>query len=268
MNFQNKFLPFLTIICLLLASCNSTKNLQQLVYFQDSTTIDKTIVQNIEATIQPGDRLSITVSAFNQASAAPYNLGGGVQSAVQNGTSSITGNVPGSYLVKPDGTIQFPQFGSLSVAGKTTQELTANLTQRLQQYVTDPMVTVTFINFKISVLGDVTRPGPIPVQDGKINIIEAIGIAGDLTMFGKRDNILVIREQNGKREFGRVNLLSKNVFNSPYYHLQQNDVVYVEMNKNKALTSDQSGIRNITIATSIVSVLSTLALVIINLTGR
>ena len=242
--------------------------MQQLVYLQDSTTEDKLIVQNIQPTIQPGDRISITVNAFNPTSAAPYNQGGGLQSVT---TPQATGSsilpTPG-YAVQPDGSIQFPQFGKIEVAGKTLQQLNFLLTGMLQKFVTDPLVSVTFLNYKIMVLGDVNRPGPIPVPDGKINIIEAIGIAGDLTMFGKRDNILVIREQNGKREFGRVNLLSKNVFNSPYFHLQQNDVVYVEMNKNKALSSDQLGIRNVTIATSIVSVLSTLALVIINLTRR
>ena len=268
MNISNKGISCLVLLGVLLASCNSTKNLQQLVYFQDSTTIDKTIVQNIEATIQPGDRLSITVSAFNPASAAPYNLGGGLTGIEATTGSSITTSSNLGYTVKPDGSIQFPQFGKIEVAGKTLQQLNFLLTGMLQKFVTDPMVSVTFLNYKIMVLGDVNRPGPIPVPDGKINIIEAIGIAGDLTIFGRRENILVIREKEGKREFGRVNLLSKNLFNSPYYTLQQNDVVYVEMNKNKALTSDQSGIRNITIATSIVSVLSTLALVIINLTGR
>lgn len=268
MNTSNKSLAFLIILGVFLTSCNSTKNLQQLVYLQDSTTADKLIVQNIQPTIQPGDRISITVSAFNPTSAAPYNQGGGLQSAITTqGVGAAIPTTPG-YMVQPDGSIQFPQFGSLSVAGKTTQDLTATLTQRLQQYVTDPIITVTFINYKVTVLGDVNRPGPIPVPDGKMNVIEALGIAGDLTIYGRRDNILVIREKNGKREFGRLNLLSKNIFSSPYYTLQQNDVVYVEMNKNKALTSDQSGIRNITIATSIVSVLSTLVLVIINLTGR
>ena len=268
MNSSNKSLAFLIILGVFLTSCNSTKNLQQLVYLQDSTTEDKLIVQNIQPTIQPGDRISITVNAFNPTSAAPYNQGGGLQSVT---TTQATGAsilpTPG-YAVQPDGSIQFPQFGKIEVAGKTLQQLNFLLTGMLQKFVTDPLVSVTFLNYKIMVLGDVNRPGPIPVPDGKINIIEAIGIAGDLTIFGRRENILVIREKEGKREFGRVNLLSKNLFNSPYYTLQQNDVIYVEMNKNKALTSDQSGIRNITIATSIVSVLSTLALVIINLTGR
>ncbi|MCY7421283.1 MAG: polysaccharide export protein [Chitinophagaceae bacterium] len=255
------------LFCMAFLACNSTKNLQQLVYLQDSTTADNLIVQNIEPTIQPGDRLSITVSAFNPASAAPYNIGGGLQGIdATTGSATSMATVNPGYLVKPDGSIQFPQFGRLEIAGKTLQQLNTTLTGMLQKFVTDPIVTINFLNYKVTVLGEVNRPGPIPAPDGNLTIIEAVGIAGDLTIFGKRDNILVIREQNGKREFGRVNLLSKNIFNSPYYKLQQNDVVYVEMTKAKAADSDQSTTRNITLATSIITVISTLTLVIINLT--
>ena len=265
MNFQNKFLPFFAIIGLFLASCNSTKNLQQLVYLQDSTTADKLIVQNIEPIIQPGDRLSIIVSAFNPTSAAPYNLGGGVMGldATTGSNTAIASNL--GYTVKPDGTIQFPQFGKIDVAGKTLQQVNNNLTTLLQKYVTDPIITISFLNYKITVLGEVARPGPIPSPEGNLTLLEAVGIAGDLTLTGRRDNILVIREQNGKREFGRVNLLSKSIFTSPYFHLQQNDVVYVEMTMAKAATTDQAATRNIGLAATIITVLSTLILVIINI---
>ena len=266
MNTLNKSLAFLIILGIFFASCNSTKNLQQLVYLQDSTTADKTIVQNLEPVIQPSDRLSIIVSAFNPVSAAPYNLGGGV-SGIDATTGTNTANASNlGYTVKPDGTIQFPQFGKIEVAGKTLQQLNTTLTTLLQKFVTDPMVSISFLNYKITVLGEVARPGPIPAPDGNLNILEAVGVAGDLTLTGRRDNILVIREQNGKREFGRVNLLSKNIFNSPYFHLQQNDVIYVEMTKAKAATTNESATRNIGLAASIITVLSTLILVIINIT--
>ncbi len=249
-------------------ACGSTKKLQQLIYLQDSTTADKTIVQNIEPTIQPGDRISIVVSAFNPASAAPYNLGGGLQGIdATAGTAATTGSTTtAGYLVKPDGSIQFPQLGKLEVAGKTLQQLDAILIGMLQKFVTDPVIAISFLNYKVTMLGEIARPGPIPVPGGELTILEAIGIAGDLTIFGKRDNILVIREQNGKREFGRVNLLSKNIFNSPYYHLQQNDVVYVELTKAKAANSDQTVTRNVTLVTAVITVFSTLAFLILNFT--
>ncbi|MCW3108667.1 MAG: Soluble ligand binding domain protein [Segetibacter sp.] len=237
-----------------LQSCNTEKNLSKLVYFNEpgDTTLSK-VVQNYEPVIQAGDRLSIVVNALNPVSAAPYNLG-----------SSATASGNGGYIVEADGTIQFPQLGKIQVAGMKRKQLIDLLSKMLVKYVNDPIVTIEFLNFKITVLGEVGHQGTFNIPDGKVTLIDAIGLAGDLPLTARRDNIMVIREKNGKREFGTINMLSKNVFSSPYFVLQQNDVVYVELTKDKVAASDQSFIRNFSIATSVLSVFTTVVLLVIN----
>jgi polysaccharide export outer membrane protein len=243
-----------------LVSCNTEKKLTELVYFNEaSDSAAALIVQKSEATIQVGDRLSVVVNALSPESAAPYNLGSG-------STNTTTGSANAfGYVVEEDGAIRFPQLGKIPVQGKTRRQLITLLSDSLKRYVKDPVVTVQFLNFKVTVLGEVNRQGALTNPEGKMNLIEAIGQAGDLTFYGRRDNILVIREKNGKREFGRVNLLSKKAFTSPYFNLQQNDVVYVELTAAKVAATDQTLIRNLTIATSIISILSTILILIINI---
>ena len=221
------------------------------------------IVQNSEAMIQAGDRLSIVVNALDPLSAAPYNLGGGGTSAgITTGSANTFG-----YVVEEDGNILFPQLGKIRVVGKTRKRLIDDLKSRLTKFVNDPVVTVQFINFKVTVLGEVNRQGALTTPEGKMTLIEAIGLAGDLTFYGRRDNVLVIRETEGRREFGRVNLLSKSAFTSPYFVLRQNDVVYVEMTSTKVAVSDQLLMRNVSLAASIITVLSTLVVLIINISN-
>lgn len=262
-------------ISIFLQACHPEKKLSSLVYFnqQGDTALAK-MIQNAEPLIQPGDRLSIIVNALDPASAAPYNLGSSGQVSGLTSASipplgtpaSSSGN--GGYLVEADGTIHFPQLGKLQVAGMQRRQLIDSLSQRLVKFLTDPIVTVQFLNFKITVLGEVARPGTMNIPDGKVTLIEAIGLAGDLPLTARRDNITVIREKNSQREFGQVNMLSKNVFTSPYFILKQNDVVYVELTKEKVAANDVSSSilrNNISLAATAVSVISTLVLVIINL---
>jgi polysaccharide export outer membrane protein len=204
-----------------------------------------------------GDRLSVVVNALSPESVVPYNLSAG---AATTGSANAFG-----YVVEEDGVITFPQLGKLPVAGKTRRQLINLLSDSLKRYVRDPVVTVQFLNFKVTVLGEVNRQGPLTTPEGKMTLLEALGQAGDITFYGRRDNVLVIRERNGQREFGRVNLLSKKAFSSPYFVLQQNDVVYVELTEAKVAATDQSFVRNLTIATSIISVLSTIVFLIINI---
>jgi polysaccharide export outer membrane protein len=252
------FFRFIILIVLFqaLQSCNTEKKLQSLVYFneQGDSTI-ASIVQPVEPVIQAGDRLSIVVSALNPASVAPYNMA--------STTSSAT-TATGGYLVEDDGTIHFPQLGKLPVVGMKRKQLVDQLAKALVKYVNDPRVTIDFLNFKITVLGEVGHQGTFNIPEGKVTLIDAVGLAGDLPFTARRDNITVMREKNGKREFGKVNLLSKNAFSSPYYVLQQNDVVYVEPTKDKVAASDQSFIRNFSIATSVLSVFTTVVVLVIN----
>lgn len=253
-----------------LHACHPQRKLGTLVYFNQpgDTALAKTI-QDYEPLIQPGDRLSIVVNALDAASAAPYNLGSSVSLSTSTPSlgSPSSGSANGGYIVEADGTIHFPQLGKIRVAGMQRKQLIDTLTQRLVKFLTDPIVTVQFLNFKITVLGEVTRPGTINMPDGKVTLLEAIGLAGDLPITARRDNITVIREKNGQREFGRVNILSKNVFSSPYFILKQNDIVYVELTKEKAAAADlaTSTFRsNISLVATALTVISTLVILIIN----
>jgi polysaccharide export outer membrane protein len=238
-------------------ACNTQKNLGSIVYFnQPGDTALARIVQNYEPVIRPGDRLRIVVDAANALSVAPYNLGGSGGAA--GGASATIG-----YIVEADGNIHFPQLGKIEVAGLKRKELVDLLTGKLVKFVNDPIVSVEFLNFKITVLGEVGRPGTINVPDGKVTIIDAIGLAGDLPLTARRDNIMVLREKNGQREFGRINMLSKNAFSSPYFVLQQNDVVYVELTSAKVAASDQTFSRNLSIASGVLSLLTTVTFLVI-----
>lgn len=250
-------------------ACNTEKRLGTLVYFnkQGDSSLAKNI-QNAEPAMQAGDRLSIIVHALDPASAAPYNLGSGVSTSSSSLQTAASGPGNSGYIVEADGTIHFPQLGIIQVAGMQRKQLIDLLTQRLIKFVNDPVVTVQFLNFKITVLGEVTSPGTINIPDGKVTLIEAIGLAGDLPVTARRDNILVIREKNGQREFGHVDLLSKNVFSSPYFVLKQNDVVYVELTKDKVTATDLSSSilrSNISLAATALTVISTIVILIINI---
>jgi polysaccharide export outer membrane protein len=262
---------------ILLQSCNTGKRLNTLVYFNErgDTALEKS-VQRYEPAIQPGDRISIVVNALDPTSAAPYNLGSAASitsgsSLLNTGLTSPTTPTAQSnngYLVEENGTIQFPQLGKIQVAGMRRKQLVDTLTQRLEKFVKDPLITVQFLNFKITVLGEVTRPGTINIPDGRVTLVEAIGLSGDLLITARRDNIMVIRENNGQREFGRVNMLSRNIFSSPYFVLKQNDVVYVELTKDKVTATDMSSSllrNNISLAATALTVISTIVIVIINL---
>lgn len=149
-------------------------------------------------------------------------------------TSSADSNQPlRGYLVDAGGRIHLPVLGPVPAAGLTTEELRQDLEKRLQPYLEAPVVKVRFMNFKVTVLGEVALPGVVRVDGERLNLLEAIGRAGDITKVGNRERILIIREQNGQRSFNYVNLRDRNIFQSPYFYLQQNDLIYVEPDKTK-----------------------------------
>jgi polysaccharide biosynthesis/export protein len=260
---MTKKFPFyiLAMFCLtcLFTACKTPRNLNYFSADKRDSSHNK-IWQSYESKIQAGDKLSITVAALNPESALPYNLSAGAGAA--SGATSSTG-----FTVDPKGRILFPQLGFITAAGLTRGELRDTLLNRLTVYLNDPVVTVDFINFKITILGEVGKQGPIAVPNGTITLLEALGQAGDIATTGKRDSVLVIRESSGNREFGYVNLLSNEVFKSPYFVLKQNDLVYVPMNGKKVKNEDeQEFTRKFQILTTVVSVLTTVALLILNLT--
>ena len=222
-----------------LTSCASSKNV---AYIQNSNMVDLSESAFLyDARIMPKDVLTITVNTVNPEASAPFNLI--VRSTLTNTSSSI-GTSSGSlqtYLVSNDGTIDFPVLGTLQVGGLTKLECEKRIHDKILPYLNaneNPVVTVRMSNYKISVLGEVNRPGMFTVGNEKINIFEALAQAGDLTIYGVRNNVKLIREDaNGRKEIYTLNLNDASIINSPYYYLQQNDIIYVEPNKVKAQNS-------------------------------
>lgn len=228
----------LMAMVLVLGSCGSTKNIP---YFQNSQFIDETQSSFLyDARILPKDQLTITVSTTNPDAAVPFNLT--IPTPYNTNTrSTYSQAMLQSYLVDNAGYIQFPIVGALKVGGLTKSEAEQLIQTKIKHYMNaeeTPIVTVRMSSYSISVLGEVARPGTFMVSREKISILEALAQAGDLTIYGVRDRVQLIREDaNGKKEFHMLNLNDANIINSPYYYLQQNDVVYVEPNKVKARNS-------------------------------
>ena len=222
------FVPLLLVLSLLAASCSTTtwKNINYLQDVQADTSMNMAINRGI--IIQPQDQLSIIVNSSNQELAAMFNKSVATRYAGsemgQSGGQYVTG-----YVVDNEGCITFPQLGSIKVAGLNRWELQSLLEDMLHTtgLLKDATVTVEFLNFKISVLGEVASPGSYSVTGDKITIFQALALARDLTIYGQRNNVMVIREKNGERTIYTLDPRSSDIFNSPAYYLQQNDVVYV-----------------------------------------
>ncbi|WP_291926804.1 polysaccharide biosynthesis/export family protein [Chitinophaga sp.] len=211
--------------------------------------------------IQPDDILQITVQTMDPTATAIMNQQN-VPNVPATGSTSIpapsaavTGTNVSGYLVDKAGTVSLPMIGKLEVKGKTTDVVRDEIQTKVAAFYKDPVVNVRFANFKITVLGEVARPSSYIMPNEKVTVLDALGVAGDLTIYGKRENVLLIRKKNDQQEFVRLNLNESRLFASPYYYLQQGDVIYVEPNKSKVTASDGARLRNITIASSVISVL-------------
>ena len=248
---------FLTLV-FLAASCGGSKkaNNELKILQGNLDTLPNYAVLPKEAVIQKGDLLSIFVYSDNPEATAIFN-----QSLAKAGSSQGTGGGSTGYLVDQEGNIRFQTLGVLHVAGLKKQELMKQMDEKLKTYLTNPYTDIRFLNFHVNIIGEVNKPGPYSIPEEKLTILELVGLAGDLTIYGKRDNLLVIREKDGKREFGRINLKDANVFQSPYFNLQQNDVIIVEANPKKQTVNDQTLLRNLTIVTGIASLVSTAAII-------
>lgn len=198
-----------------MASCANEKDF---IYFQSGALKDSTISQFIP-TLKRNDVLTISVSSLEPEASKPFNI-----------STSGTGS---TYMIDEEGNIDFPVLGLIKLAGLTKTEATLLLVERIKSYVKNPIVTIRITNFKVTVLGDVARPGLIPVPNERITILEALGQAGDLQLTGNRSNVTVISENKGIRRETKVDLRTREVFKSPVYYLNQNDVVYVQMSKLK-----------------------------------
>ncbi len=217
-----------------MASCVSSK---KVVYLNNLSDTGNALMRKARTdftdTIQKNDLLSIAIGGSNPDDLASLNSGSGVIPGASTGGAASKSI---GYLVEADGKIQLPFLGRVQAKGLTRLQLEDTLTRRFSNYTKNPVVNVKFLNYGYSVLGEVNHPGWFAMDNERTTILDAVAMANDLTIYGKRNNVLIIREVDGKREFGRINLLSDHIFRSPYFYLKTNDVVYVEPVNSKFLT--------------------------------
>lgn len=242
------------LLTLIISSCATR---QEVAYFQDepiSATIES---QNadFELKFKTDDLLTIVVSAQDPVVAQPFNL-------QATSTTTTVLDADGdlkmqTYLIDSHGNIEFPVLGTLKMAGLTRSEANKMLKQKLNEYIVNPIVNIRLANFTVTVLGEVLRPGTYTIQDERISLSEALGLAGDLTIYGRRDNVLLIREVDGQKKYHKFDLTSINTVNSANYYLTQNDVIYVEPNNAKVRSSSYNQNNGV-----IISAIGTLATIV------
>lgn len=227
----------------------SCANSKEVVYFQDVADYETKVSDNVTAQVfKVDDVLSIHISTLDPEASLPFNLFRGAQEGAMAPEQV-------DYIVDKNGNIEFPVVGEVKMAGLTSSEAKTLLKEKLAPYLKTPIVNIRLKNFTVTVLGEVNTPGTYPVPGEQITILEAIGLANDLTIKGKRHNVMVIRDFNGTKVYHRIDLTKKEALNSPVYYLTQNDVVYIEPNKS-AITASSLDNRA-SIAISIASVLIT-----------
>jgi polysaccharide export outer membrane protein len=252
----------ITFVSVLIFSCASNKNIP---YFRDIPSnahiLSDTTMLPQDMRINIGDILTILVSGLDPTAVIPFNLP--LVSYASPGSDQIYASPTiQPYIVDKQGMITFPVIGNIHVVGLKKDEVIALLKQKLSSYLKDPVITLQIMNFKVTILGEVAHPGTYTLPNEQVTILQALGYAGDMTVYGKRDNVLLIRDHNGRKEYSRINFNNSYLLNSPYYYLQQNDVIYVEPNKARMMSVDT---QNTTLYISIVSTIVTTAAVLISL---
>lgn len=257
----------LTLMVLAAVSCSTPKEIS---YFQDLQpgVTELTITDPVEIKVRPKDKLSILVNAQDQKLTNMFNLPIVSQQIGQESTvSSGTSRGVSGYTVDTDGYINFPVLGKMKVEGMTREQIAEYLTGQLKEkeLIKEPVVTVEFMNLGVSVLGEVNKPGRISINRDNLTILDALSEAGDLTIFGKREKVLVLRQENGKQRVYDINLCSaEHIYSSPVYYLQQNDVVYVIPNDTKSRQSTVNGntVRSTSFWISLASLITSIAVLI------
>lgn len=255
-----KYVAYLVVcMAVFFTACTSTK---KIIYLQDVVPLkQQEIEQKYEVIIHGDDLLAIMVNSRDPELALPFNM---PMVSYQLGSNTGGQQRVLGYLVDTNGNIDFPILGEIHVEGLTRMQLTELIKNKLIEgdLIKDPIVTVQFLNFKISVMGEVGRPGSFTISGDRITLLEALSMAGDLSIYGRRDRVGVIRENNGKRTILFHDLRSADIFNSPCYYLQQNDIVYVEPNKAKSGQSSINQNNSIGVWVSVISLLTTIAVLI------
>ncbi|MCO4293642.1 polysaccharide biosynthesis/export family protein [Solitalea sp. MAHUQ-68] len=240
---------FMLLLSFVAISCSSTENI---AYFKDAgtrQTATQQAVNNYIPKVQANDILSIEISSLSPEATEMFNP----KSAAGNANSLELRQIDG-YLVDKTGNVELPIIGTIKVDGLTTDEVSDLVKSRLTNYLKDPTVKVKFLNFKISVMGEVARPNVYNIANEKVTITEALSMAGDVTIYGLRENVLLIREENGVRQFARINLNKTDVFTSPYYYLHKGDVIYVEPGPRKVYASENRTYQVLTILVGLLNV--------------
>ncbi|RQO65688.1 hypothetical protein DBR40_23215 [Pedobacter sp. KBW01] len=241
----------ITLAC----SCVSNK---KIAYFQDIQSVKQARLDSAiaftEPVIQPDDILSINIFTLNPQSGAIINQAASTPTLGGNTNNSVSTQNTG-FLVDKNGEIELSLIGKLKVAGLTTYQARELIREKATDVFKQPNVQLRFANFKVSVLGEVNAPSAYTLPNEKVTILDALSLAGDLTIYGRRENVLIVRDNNGKKEFARLDLNSSNIFSSPFYYLKQNDVIYVEPNKRKVSASNSAQIQTIGVIASVISVI-------------
>lgn len=266
---KTKSLFLSVIVAGLFASCNSNKTV--LPYFTDISTIKEGSfpAENYLPEIKPDDELFISVTSLNPEATAIYNVPT-VNPATRELFGSTITPTPHTYVVTTDGNINFPELGTIHVAGMTVEQLQKKLTEEISKDVEKPIVSVDLVNFVVNVAGEVNSPGQVRVNRNRFSILDAISAAGDMTPYGERSNVLLIRENNGKKEYVHLDMNSSDVLSSPYYYLQQNDYIYIEPNKVRQANSkyNQDNAFKLSVISTVVSAASVIASLVIALTVK
>ncbi|WP_437361865.1 polysaccharide biosynthesis/export family protein [Olivibacter jilunii] len=250
---------FLGILCAFMLMFSSCAQKRNLVYFKDlpDSIATKTDILKIpETKIQSGDILRITVNTLNPESNILFNSGT-LQTLDGRNSGGASGQLTSEgYLVDENGYINFPVIGQIKVSGFSREEARKEMVKQIGKYVKDPIVNIRFLNFKVTVIGEVSKPSTFTIPNERVNILEALGMAGDMTPYGRRENVLLIREESGQRTMIKLDMAKKDLMNSPYFYLRQNDIVYVEPSKYR----DPSGDRTLRIITAVASSVSAISL--------
>ena len=261
---MRRFLLF-GLVAFLMSSCNTSK---EIIYLQDVRLESPEEIKAAETiTIEPKDMLSIVVSSSQPDAARIFNLPI-MATQASNGDLMYDSYLNG-YVVDGDGYIDFPVVGKIKASGLNRWQLQDRIMETLRdkKLLDDPVVTVDFMNFKVSILGEVTAPGTYSIKSDKVSVLEAIAMARDLTIYGKRDEVYVIREEGGQRHSYKLDLRSSDIFDSPAYYLKQNDVIYVQPNKVRAgqSTINQNTVKSVSMWVSIASLLTSIGVLVANI---
>ena len=226
-------LSLLLLVSLFIFSCASK---DKIIYYENAEKDISNSVQKVNTRIQPDDLLMIIVSALDPDLAIPFNLTS-TSTVMRENQAGVGQQSQQLYLVDGNGNIEFPVIGQINVLNKTKQDIIDELQSKISVYINNPIINVRIMNFKVTVQGEVNRPGVHTITSERLTVTEALSLSGDLTIYGNRNNILIIREENGKRISKRIDITKTDFINSPYFYLKQNDIIYVEPNKTRVNAS-------------------------------